>query len=40
MKKDYIPSGHTVYFTPTEELKNYFETINRMLGMFTNMSKE
>lgn len=26
IKKDYIPCGHTVYFTPTEELKNYLET--------------
>ncbi len=33
MKKGYIPVGHTVYFTPTEELENYFKTIDRMLGM-------
>ncbi|MDP4202574.1 MAG: hypothetical protein Q8861_07745 [Bacteroidota bacterium] len=29
IKKDYIPCGHTVYFTPTEELKNYLETSYR-----------
>jgi len=29
IKKGYIPCGHTVYFTPTEELKNYLERIYR-----------
>lgn len=40
MKKNYIPVEHTVYFTPTDEMKNYFDTIYRTLGVFTNMSKE
>ncbi len=34
MKKGYIPVGHTVYFTPTDELKSYFEAINRSLQGF------
>ncbi len=29
IKKDYIPCGHSVYFTPTEELKTYLETSQR-----------
>jgi hypothetical protein len=32
IKKDYIPCGHTVYFTPTEELKTYFEMSYRKIG--------
>ncbi|GAT62824.1 hypothetical protein [Paludibacter jiangxiensis] len=32
IKKDYIPCGHTVYFTPTEELRNYLETSYRKQG--------
>ncbi|MTK52638.1 hypothetical protein [Paludibacter sp.] len=32
IKKDYIPCSHTVYFTPTEELKNYLETSRHKFG--------
>jgi len=28
IKKDYIPCGHTVYFTPTDELKKYFKAFD------------
>lgn len=34
VRKGYIPVGHTVYFTPTNELKQYFELINRSLQCF------
>lgn len=34
MKKDYIPVGHTVYFTPTDELKQYLELIKRNLQYY------
>ncbi len=40
MKKGYLPVGHTVYFTPTEELKNYLKTIKQMLRVHANISKE
>lgn len=33
VKKDYIPVGHTVYFTPTAELKNYLKALNQIPGM-------
>lgn len=39
MKKGYLPVGHTVYFTPTEELKSFLKTIKQMLRMHTNVSK-
>lgn len=37
---NYIPCGHTVYFTPTEELKIYFKSINKMLNAYAIKSKE
>jgi hypothetical protein len=40
VKKDYIPVGHTVYFTPTEELKNYLKALNQVLRMHANKRKE
>ncbi len=40
MKKKLIPVGHTVYFNPTEELKNYFKNTNKMLRTYANNSKE
>ena len=30
--KDFIPVGHKVFFKPTDELKNYFEAINKKLN--------
>ena len=30
--KDFIPVGHKVYFKPTDELKKYFEEINKKLN--------
>lgn len=30
--KDFIPSGHIVYFTPTDELESYLNAINQMIG--------
>lgn len=33
VKKDYIPVGHTVYFTPSDELKKYIETINQEIAI-------
>jgi hypothetical protein len=34
VKKGYIPVGHTVYFTPTDEVKKYFEIISREFQCF------
>ena len=34
MKKGYIPVGHTVYFTPTDKLEEYFEITNRDFQCF------
>jgi len=34
MKKGYIPVGHTVYFMPSDKLKEYFEIINREFQCF------
>lgn len=37
---DYIPRGHKVFFTPTEELKFYFKSVNNVLKSYTIKSKE
>ena len=40
MKKGYISVGHTVYFTPTDELKKYFNAINQKLAIISGQKKE
>ncbi len=38
VNKGHIPTYHTVYFTPTPELKNYLITINQILNRFVDLS--
>lgn len=40
VKKDFIPVGHTVYFTPTDELKKYIELIKRDLQCYKSGFKK
>jgi hypothetical protein len=40
MKKGYIPVGHTVYFTPTDKLKKYFNAISQKLAVTSEQRKE
>lgn len=35
VKEGYIPTPHTVYFTPTNELMKYFNAINQKLTFFS-----
>ena len=35
VKKAYIPTPHTVYFTPTDELMKYFIAVNQKLALFS-----
>lgn len=37
IKEGYIPTPHTVYFTPTNELRKYFMAANQKLAFFSEL---